>query len=316
MSISRRKLLRFLAALWLPVLFAPDRAHAQPASETEAPSFRVDVKLVRLLVNVKDSRGEVVGGLDAKNFRVFDSGIPQEISVFERQTALPLSVSVLVDTSGSTLIKLRYETTSVEKFLHALTNEGNPADAAALYAFNYDVTLMTAFTRKESRLSSGLRGLKPDGGTSLYDALYLASRDLERRSGRHVIVVVTDGGDTTSSKKYQDALQAAHLADAVVYPILVVPISNDAGRNIGGEHALETIAQGTGGRVFTPNVGAELDAAFTQILRDLRTQYLLGYYPRNVPADTAKFHTVKIEMDRADLRPSTRSGYYGDQAAK
>jgi Ca-activated chloride channel homolog len=129
-------------------------------------------------------------------------------------------------------------------------------------------------------------------------------------------VVVTDGGDTTSNKKYRDALEAAHLADAVVYPVLVVPITNDAGRNIGGEHALDTIAEGTGGRVFTPAVGAELDAAFTQILRDLRTQYLVGYYPRNLPADTARFHTVRVEMDRKDLRASTRSGYYGDQAAK
>jgi Ca-activated chloride channel family protein len=131
-----------------------------------------------------------------------------------------------------------------------------------------------------------------------------------------VIVVVTDGGDTTSNKKYRDALEAAHLADAVVYPILVVPITNDAGRNTGGEHALETIAQGTGGRVFTPSVGAQLDAAFAQILRDLRTQYLLGYYPRNLPPDTPRFHTVRVETDRKDLRPSTRSGYYSDQAAK
>ncbi|HXP87926.1 MAG TPA: VWA domain-containing protein [Bryobacteraceae bacterium] len=312
MNAPHRKCLCLASALLAPVLVC-----AQAAAEAEAPpSFRVDVKLVRLLVNVKDSRGELIGGLDAKNFRVFDSGVPQDISVFERQTALPLSVSVLVDASGSTLIKLRYETTSVEKFLRALTNEGNPADAAALYSFNYDVTLLTNFTRRQSRLSSALRQLKPDGGTSLYDALYLAARDLERRQGRHVVVVVTDGGDTTSSKKFRDALEAAHLADVVVYPVLVVPITNDAGRNIGGEHALETIAEGTGGRVFTPAVGAELDAAFTQILRDLRTQYLVGYYPRNLPADTARFHTVRVEMDRKDLRPSTRSGYYGDQAAK
>jgi len=276
------------------------------------PNFRVDVKLVRLLVNVKDARGEIVGGLDARNFRVFDSGVEQDIAVFERQTALPRSVSMLVDASGSTLIKLRYETTSVEKFLRALLNEGNPADAAALYSFNYDITLMSAFTRRQAKLTSALRGLKPDGGTSLYDALYFASRDLEKRQGRHVIVVITDGGDTTSSRKFRDALEAAHLADAVVYPVLVVPITNDAGRNLGGEHALEAIAQGTGGRVFTPTVGAELDAAFTQILRDLRTQYVVGYYPRNLPADTGRFHPVKLEMDRKDLRPSTRAGYYGD----
>ena len=314
---SPRRAAWWLAPWLASALLAPAIVCAQPSAAADVqPSFRVDVKLVRLLVNVKDSHGQLVAGLDAKNFRVFDSGVPQEVAVFERQTALPLSVSVLVDASGSTLIKLRYETTSVEKFLRALTSEGNPADAAALYSFNYDVTLLSPFTRRQSRLSSALRQLKPDGGTSLYDALYLASRDLERRQGRHVIVVVTDGGDTTSSKKFQAALEAAHLADAVVYPVLVVPITNDPGRNIGGEHALATISEGTGGRVFTPAVGAELDAAFTQILRDLRTQYLVGYYPHNLPADTARFHTVRVEMDRKDLRPSSRSGYYGDQAAK
>jgi Ca-activated chloride channel homolog len=286
-------------------------------AQSATPTFKVDVKMVRLLVNVKDPHGEPVGSLDPKDFRVFDSGVRQEIAAFDRQSSLPLSISVMVDTSLSTMKELRYETSSVQKFLHALTDEGNPADAASLYSFNYRVTLLAGFTRRQSRLSSALRELKPEGGTSLYDALYLASHELERRQGRHIIVVVTDGGDTTSTKKYRDALDAALFADAVIYPVLVVPITNDPGRNLGGEHALETIAEGTGGRVFTPSVGAELDAAFTQILRDLRTQYMLGYYPRNLPAGAPRFHTVKVEMEqRRDLRPSTRSGYYGDQAER
>jgi Ca-activated chloride channel family protein len=234
-------------------------------AQSATPTFKVDVKMVRLLVNVKDPHGEPVGSLDPKDFRVFDSGVRQEIAAFDRQSSLPLSISVMVDTSLSTMKELRYETSSVQKFLHALTDEGNPSDAASLYSFNYRVTLLAGFTRRQSRLSSALRELKPEGGTSLYDALYLASHELERRQGRHIIVVVTDGGDTTSTKKYRDALDAAQLADVVVYPVLVVPITNDPGRNLGGEHALETIAEGTGGRVFTPSVGAELDAAFVQI---------------------------------------------------
>jgi len=145
----------------------------------------------------------------------------------------------------------------------------------------------------------------------VYDAISLSSRELSPREGRHVIVMVTDGGDTTSRTRYPEALEAAHLADAVIYPILVVPIPNDAGRNTGGEHALYTMAAGTGGRVFEPSVGAQLDQAFTDILRDLRTQYLLGYYPRGLPGDAPRFHPVRVELSRRDLRATTRTGYYG-----
>src|ERR1019366_10667441 len=103
-------------------------------------------------------------------------------------------------------------------------------------------------------------------GTSLYDAILLASRDIENRRGRKVLVVVTDGGDTISRTDFQRATEAAQLADAVIYPVLVVPITNDAGRNIGGENALTTLSQRTGGRVFAPSAAAELDRAFAEIL--------------------------------------------------
>jgi Ca-activated chloride channel homolog len=278
----------------------------------KAQTIRVDVKLVRLLVSVKDAKGQLVGSLEKPDFSVFDSGVKQDIAVFEHHTEVPLSISLLVDTSGSTASNLRYETTSIEKFLRALLREGNPADAAALYAFNDDVTRMNAFTRREQPLIDSLKLLKGKAGTSLYDAVHLASRDLIRREGRHVIVAVTDGGDTTSVKKYSDAFESAQNADAILYPILVIPITNDAGRNLGGERALETLASGTGGRVFQPMGAAELDAAFTQILRDLRTQYLVAYYPRNLPLDAPRFHLVRVELSRKDLRATTRSGYYGD----
>ena len=275
-------------------------------------TFKVDVKLVRLLVSVKDARGELVGSLEKADFTVFDSGVKQNIAVFEHHTEVPLSVSLLLDISGSTSKELRYETASLQNFLHALLREGNPDDAAALYAFNDQVTRLNTFTRREQRLSDSLRDLKASAGTSLYDAVYLASRELSRRDGRHVIVAVTDGGDTTSVKNYADAFESAQNADTIIYPILVIPITNDAGRNLGGERALETLASGTGGRVFQPMGAAELDAAFTQILRDLRTQYLVAYYPRNLPLDAPRFHLVRVELSRKDLRATTRTGYYGD----
>jgi len=275
-------------------------------------TFKVDVKLVRLLVTVKDSKGTLMGSLEKPDFTVYDSGVKQEVAVFEHHTALPLSVALLIDTSGSTATNLRYETTSLEKFLRALIREGNPNDAVALYAFNDEVTRLNSFTRREERLSESLRTLKAQAGTSLYDAVHLASRDLNGREGRHVIIAVTDGGDTTSVKKYAEAFESAQNADAIIYPILVVPITNDAGRNLGGERALDSLAAGTGARVFQPMGASELDDAFVQILKDLRTQYLVGYYPRNLPAESPRFHPVRVELSRKDLRATTRTGYYGD----
>ena len=279
-------------------------------------TFTLDVNLVRLLVTVTDRQGQIAGGLNRDAFTVYDSGVKQEVAVFERNTSLPLSVSLLIDTSGSTGRDLHYELQSVEKFLRALLGEGNSSDAASLYSFNYEVTLLSSFTRRQARLLDALKPLRSEGGTSLYDAIYLASKEVDKREGRHVLVVVTDGGDTTSRQTYRDALEGAQRADAVIYPILVVPITNPAGRNTGGEHALDTLAAGTGGRVFAPAVGAQLDQAFVDILRDLRTQYLLGFYPRGIPADAPKFHAVKVEASPSDLRAQTRAGYYGDAGSK
>ena len=285
---------------------------AASALIAQDPIYKVDVRLVRLLVTVKNAAGDLIGSLDRRLFNVNDNGVPQEIAVFERETAQPLSVTLLVDTSGSTGKDLKYETTSINKFLSAFIEEGNPQDAIALYTFNWQVTLLNSFTRNINRVEDNLKVLHSEGGTSLYDAPYLAGPEMRRRDGRHVIVVVTDGGDTTSVKSYRDSVESAQRADAVVYAIVVVPITNDAGRNTGGEHALEAMVDATGGRMFYPALGAELDRAFVEILRDLRTQYLIGYYPRGVPQGDRNFHTVHVGLEQKDLRVSTRTGYYGD----
>ena len=294
-----------LAALALP---------CYRASETFAqqPTFRSEVKLVRLFVTVKDPSGAPTSNLNKPDFRVHDNGVEQTVSIFERQTELPLSVAVLVDVSGSTAKDLKSELDSVHRFLRAFLREGNPDDRAALYSFNWQVVLNAAYTRNLDRLESALRKLKGEGGTSMYDAIYLASREIEERQGRHAMIIVTDGGDTTSNRDFHQALEAAHVADAVLFPIVIVPITNDAGRNIGGENALTTLAAGTGGRNFSPTLGSELDEAFQEILRDLRTQYLVGYYPKGIPPSKDRFHRVRVTVNRPNLRVLTRTGYYGD----
>jgi Ca-activated chloride channel homolog len=274
--------------------------------------IKVEVNLVRVLASVKNPSGQLVGSLNKEDFEILDNGVPQQIAVFERQTAQPLSVAMMVDASGSTAKDLKYEVDSVVRFFHALFSSGNPRDAVALYSFNYQVTLHNFFTHNESPLEHSLRTINGEAGTSLYDAIYLASHGLEDRDGRKVMIIVTDGGDTTSVKDFHAALDSAQLANAVIYPVLVVPIENDAGRNLGGEHALTTMALGTGGRVFEPTLGAAMDTAFSDIIKELRTQYLLGYYPKSVPLTKNRFHNLQVRTHRADLRVTARNGYYGE----
>jgi Ca-activated chloride channel family protein len=274
--------------------------------------IKVDVRLVRVLATVKNPAGELVGSLNKEDFEILDNGVPQQIAVFERQTEQPLSIAMLVDASGSTAKDLKYEVDSVVRFFKALFAEGNPKDAVALYSFNYQVTLHNFFTHNQAPLEHSLRNLQGEAGTSLYDAIYFAARELEARDGRKAMVIVTDGGDTTSVKDFHTALDSAQLANASIYPVLVVPITNDAGRNLGGEHALTTMALGTGGRVFQPTLGAALDTAFSDIIKELRTQYLLAYYPKDVPLTKNRFHRLLVRTRRPDLRVTARNGYYGD----
>jgi Ca-activated chloride channel homolog len=290
--------------------FKPVDPPKDPAAPPDPTVFSVKVNLVRLLVSARDQSGAIVANLDKQDFHIADSGVPQEVAVFERNTSLPLSVAVLIDTSGSTRIDLHYEVDSVLRFIPALLGAGNPDDVFAVFSFNWHTNLEVDYSRNKKHAERVLRTLAGEGGTSLYDSIYLASDTLRSRAGRHVIVVVTDGGDTTSYKKYADALAAAQRADVAMYPVVVVPIANDAGRNTGGEHALETLAASTGGRIFYPQGFARLDEAFADILRELRTQYLLGFYPAAVREESHRFHSVTVGVRDPRIKVMARSGYY------
>jgi Ca-activated chloride channel family protein len=298
---------RWLAAAVCTVAVCAAALLAQPTT-----TIRVNVDLVHAIATVKNQSGQLVASLQKEDFEVYDNGSHQEIAVFERTTAQPLSVALLVDISGSTAKELKYEGESASRFLRALLTEGNPDDVVSLYTFNYEVRQVKNFTHNYKSLEDRLKLLHGEAGTALYDAIYLAARDLEPRDGRKVIVVVTDGGDTFSKASLHEALDQAQLANAVIYPIVVLPITNDAGRNVGGENALKYIADGTGGRSQYPALGAELDRAFTDIVSELRTQYLLGFYPQNVPLTKSRFHKLEIRVKRPELRVSARNGYYGD----
>lgn len=300
-----RSLVRAFPLLLLPVLL--------PSQDTV---IRVDVNLVHVIASVRNQSGELVGALNKGDFEILDNGVRQDIAVFARQADQPLSVALMIDTSGSTAKDLKFELESAARFLHVLLTEGRPEDSVALYSFNYDIEEQQSFTHNhraiEARLKSMLKNLKGEAGTSLYDAVFFAARALESREGRKIIVIITDGGETTSSRDIKQALEAAQLADAVIYPLVVIPITNDAGRNIGGEHALAIMAERTGGRTFLPAGSEQLDKAFSDLLNELRTQYVLGFYPHGAPLTKDRFHTLQVRVKQPELRVSARNGYYGE----
>lgn len=280
------------------------------AAAAQETVIRVDVKLIRILASVRDSYGQLVGGLNKEDFQIFDDGVEQQTSIFERSTTQPLSVVLMLDISASVAKDLRYETEASLRFARTLLNEGNPEDQIALVTFNHNVDLIAGFTRRIQRLENAVRSIKTGSGTSLYDALYLASEELEGRPGRKVIICVSDGGDTASYQRFNSANIAVQRAQAAVYPILVTPVTNDAGRNVGGENALQLIAERSGGRVLQPASYEKLTTSFDEILRDLRTQYLLAYYPRNLSGKRSQFHKLEVKVRRPNLRVSARTGYY------
>ena len=299
--------IRLLFSLFLAMLAA------WPLSAQE-PTLRVDVKLVSVFVNVTDRNGAIVGGLAREDFGVTEDGRPQKIAVFERQSELPLNLTLAIDTSGSVRKDLAEEADAARKFVHAILR---PQDQMSLMQFATDVTELTPFTNKVSLIDRGLGRLHPDHATALYDAILLGSQGLGPKDGRRVLVLVSDGGDTAKSTTYAQALESALRHEVMIYSIIDVPIEASAGRDLGGEHALITLAEQTGGKSFYESEGG-LDKAFAQVSDDLRTQYLIGYYPHNQEPGRI-FHRIEVKVPRAaaqDFNVRHKTGYYGDAPAK
>jgi Ca-activated chloride channel family protein len=297
--------------LLFPILLVVLPVATLPAQE---PIFRVDVKLVNIFVNVTDRNGAIVGGLTREDFSVTEDGRPQQITVFERQSELPLNMTLAIDTSGSVKKDLGEEASAAHRFVHAILR---PQDQMSLLQFATEVKELIPFTNKVALIDRGLNQLHADYATALYDAILLGSEGLGHKDGRKVLVLVSDGGDTAKSTTYAEALESALRHEVMIYSIIDVPIEASAGRDLGGEHALITLAEQTGGKSFYVSEGG-LDKAFAQVSDDLRTQYLIGYYPHNQePGRT--FHRIEITVPRAaaqDFNIRHKTGYYGDAPAK
>ena len=277
--------------------------HAQPS-----PPIKVDVKLVNVFVNVTDANGSPVGGLTKEDFTLAEDGHPQKIAVFERQSEMPLSIVLAIDTSGSVNKDLAIEKRAAHTFVHSLLR---PVDRLDLIDFSSDVREVVPFTNKLSRIDYGIDNLMIGPATALYSAVYLSAQSLASQPGRKVLILISDGGNTVTGTDYADALEQAVRSETMVYSIIDVPIAADAGRDTGGEHAMITLSEETGGKYYYADA-EHLAAAFQKVSDDLRTQYLLAYYPVHRIADT-DFRRISVTLKQppnAHYNVRHRTGYY------
>lgn len=292
----------------------PTVQHQSDQQQQPDATFKVNVKLVNVFTTVTDANGAPVSTLKENDFQVFEDGKPQQIAVFHRESELPLSIIVAIDTSLSTRGDQKLEIESARRFAHAILR---PIDAISLFQFSEIVDQMTPFTSDMKTIDRAINRVHSGAATALYDTLYLGSDALMDRRGRKVMVIITDGGDTVSKVNYQQAVEEAQQAEVILYSIIIVPIENDAGRDIGGEHALIQLSHDTGGKYFYASGMQQLDEAFRKISDELRTQYLIAYYP-NTRVSDSDFRRIEIKINSgttdypnpSELIVRHRTGYY------
>jgi len=288
-----------------------DRIPPGSQSQKDESTYRVNVRLVNVFTTVTDSRGAPVADLTKDDFQLLEDGVPQTIKVFEKESAIPLSIALAIDTSPSTLRDFKLEVSSARRFVHSILRS---EDRLSIFEVTEHVDQMTRFTSDIRTIERGIDNLRTGPGTSIYDAIFLCSGSLMDREGRKVLVLITDGGDTTSKADYNGALRRAQQAEAIVYSIIVVPVEADAGRNLGGEHALIQISKDTGGKYYYAEGQQQLDEAFRKISDELRTQYLLAFYPSRKLSDSP-FRRIQVELSKKDpegraYQVRHRAGYY------
>jgi Ca-activated chloride channel homolog len=274
-----------------------DSAQAPAPRADTRGTIRAQVDLVTVIASVLDKDHRPAVNLTADQFEIYEEGVRQKIEVFEPDTQSPLDLALMIDCSLSETQELDFERSAASAFIAQVVR---PTDRMAVFGFADVVDMVGGYSGDTGYLQDSLRRLEPGAGTALYDAVYLGSQSLARNpSGRRrVIVLLTDAGETTSHSDFNRARDAAVRADALLYTICVRAVTNEGGRNTAGEHALETIADTTGGAIYYLDSLKELGPTFDLINRELRAQYRLGYYPDpKPPQDTYRSIEVRVPGD-------------------
>jgi len=302
--------LALLVALAMP---APPQ---EPAPQ--GPVIKSQVNLVNLFATVRDKNKRIMGDLKKEDFKIYEDNQEQKMAFFSKEVSMPITLALLLDTSGSEQYMLGAIQDGAMGFLSRVLHKG---DEALVMSFDLDVDLLSDFTDDRAQLDRAIRRAKINAGgpmitpgtiptrgaigTDFYDAVYLACGDkLSTEAGRKAIVVLTDAEDNGSKVRVEEAIEAAQRTDTVIHVLLVYDprMGNNAG-------VAKKMAEETGGRMIAVNSEKHLNEAFDQISQELRSQYTLGYYPTNAARD-GKFRKLRVETTDHELKVLTRKGYY------
>ncbi|MDI9612083.1 MAG: VWA domain-containing protein [Acidobacteriota bacterium] len=295
---------------------------AQPRAPEDPPpkagrTIRAAVDMVSLPVVVTSRDGGYTTGLTKEDFQVFEDNVPQEIAAFSAVED-PVSVALVIDTSGSTESQLARIQAEAMRFVRLLREE----DAAAVVSFADEVTLIEPFSITRRKNPEAIRKIRPGGLSAVYEAVWLTMEQvLKLEYGRKAMVILSDGIDNRSeSVSREETLEVARATDTPIYSVYFparkkraprwgrLPIPGDAPERADGRKYLEALARSSGGLLVDASREADLGSAFARIARELRSRYSLGYYPRNLKRD-GSFRTLKVTVGRPGLTARTRGGY-------
>ena len=316
---SMHKFLMQCVTATVAVILAIPAMPQEPAGQ--APVIKSQVSLVNLFATVRGKNKRIVPTLKQEDFRVFEDNQDQKIAFFSREVALPITLALLLDTSGSEQDMLSAIQDAGSRFIARVIRKG---DEALVMSFDSNVDLLSDFTDEHGQLERAIRksrinvpdqgtiagnpgpiGSRQITGTALYDAIYLACGEkLASEAGRKAIVIVTDAQDEGSKVRLEEAIEAAQRTDTVIHILLVVDP-----RYGGNPGVARKLAEETGGRMISVRSEKKLMEAFDEISQELRSQYTLGYYPTNSAQD-GKFRKLKVDTTEKDLKVLTRKGYY------
>ena len=306
----------FLGALAALLLFPEYPVRAGQNSQAPQPGIHVQVNLVNLFATVRDKKTkQIVSNLQQDDFKISEDNVEQKVSFFSRESTLPITLGLLIDTSGSETNMLGAEQEAAVRFLSRVMQKG---DLAMVVSFDTDSDLLADLTDDQGRLDRAINRTRINApsaqgplaqsipGTVFYDAVYAACHDrLAEEAGRKALVILTDAQDEGSTLKLQDAVEAAQRTDTVVHILLI----GDVRFGGGNESVAKKLTDETGGRTIVVRNEKNLEQAFDQISEELRSQYTLGYYSTNTARD-GSYRKIKVDTTRKDLDVLTRRGYY------
>ena len=291
---------------------------AQPAVPQRPPSFRLGVELVSLNVTVTDGTSRYITDLAAQDFNVFEDGVKQEVTFFNK-TNLPIALALLLDTSASMETKLQTAQEAAIGFGRRL----RPQDLAEVVDFDSRVTVLQTFTSNFADIEQAIRKTSAGGSTSLYNAVYIALKDLKKIVAKNVeeirrqaIVLLSDGEDTSSLLPFEEVLDLSKRSETAIYAIGLRASEGPSTATKGfkeAEFVLRQLAQETGGRAFFPSQIGELITVYDQISNELSSQYTLGYTPRNPRRDGA-WRNIVVRVNRPNVSARTKRGYFAPTA--